>query len=66
MIFLIIINTILMINAITPTNRISCVPKLVMIMPDIDVPMVVPKLTDVKNNPLAKSGACGAADMIQY
>ncbi|MFS0811054.1 MULTISPECIES: hypothetical protein [Peribacillus] len=34
--------------------------------PPAAAPIVVPKLTAVKNSPLAKSGDSGAEDMIQY
>lgn len=43
-----------------------CVPISDINNPPTAVPIVVPKLTDDKNNPLAKSGASGAADVIQY
>jgi hypothetical protein len=59
-------NSTLNINDKIPTSTTYCVP-----IPDINspptaVPIVVPKLTDDKNNPFAKSGASGAAEEIQY
>jgi hypothetical protein len=49
-----------------PSNTMYCVP-----IPDINnpptaVPIVMPKLPPDRNKPLAKSGASGAADVIQY
>jgi hypothetical protein len=49
-----------------PPNTMYCVP-----IPDINnpptaVPIVMPKLPPDRNKPLAKSGASGAADVIQY
>lgn len=53
-------------NANIPTNKIYFVPICTIIIPAIPVPIVVPKLQEVKNNPLAKSGELGAEDIIQY
>lgn len=50
----------------TPTNKMYLVPNCVMITPAIPAPIVVPKLTEVRNNPFEKSGALGAADITQY
>lgn len=49
-----------------PTNTTYSVPKPDINNPPIAAPIVVPRLADVKNNPLAKSGASGAEDIIQY
>lgn len=49
-----------------PTNTTYCVPNCDINNPPTAVPIVVPTLADVTNNPFAKSGASGAADVIQY
>ncbi len=53
-------------NDSKPTNTTYCVPSSDMNNPTAAAPIVVPKLTVVKNSPLAKSGDSGAEDMIQY
>ena len=50
----------------TPTLKMYFVPNCAMTIPAALAPIVVPKLTEVRKSPLAKSGALGAADMIQY
>ena len=49
-----------------PTNKNIFRSNLCNNYPCIPVPIVVPKLQEVKNNPLAKSGELGAEDIIQY
>ncbi|GEB34869.1 hypothetical protein BPA01_44490 [Brevibacillus parabrevis] len=60
------INTRLNSNDKNPTNTTYWVPNSEINNPPAAVPIVVPKFTDDKNKPLAKSGASGAADIIQY
>ena len=60
------INTTLNTNDKIPTSTTYSVPSPDINSPPTAVPIVVPKLTDDKNSPFAKSGAFGAADEIQY
>ncbi len=59
-------NTTLSSNEINPTNTTYGVPNFAINIPPIAAPNMVPKLADVKNKPLAKIGASGAEDIIQY
>ena len=49
-----------------PPNTIYSVPICDMKKPHMTAPMLVPRFVATKNNPLAKSGTCGAAEVIQY
>lgn len=64
--FLSKIHTAHNINDSNPPTTMYCVPIADINNPPTAVPIVVPTLADDKNNPLAKSGALGAADVIQY
>ena len=59
-------DTALNIKNRNPPNTMYCNPIPDINNPHIVVPIVVPRFADVKNSPLANSGASGAADVIQY
>ena len=49
-----------------PPHIIYCIPICAITIPQTADPKAVPKLAAVKKRPLAKSGASGAAVVIQY
>lgn len=53
-------------NDSNPTTTTYGVPISDINKPPTATPKVVPMLQDDKNNPLAKSGASGAEDIIKY